>query len=229
MDTLSLPDWFTSKDMLVIDLERTGMGPYDEITEVGMAHIRDGEFNTSSVYQQLFRPKRARMQPGARRITGITDRMLEAAPPLAQYLGDIRERIGDHVVVGHNIEVDMGFLNLAFAEERLPIADNKLIDTVALMHHVMGSRMRGLANIAERMGIPKPEHEALEGLHEHRALYDVYLTAEILRRIVYMAQDTLSTWERFRQSARPYEFPIRKADPGQELEFARYLERLPSA
>lgn len=96
-------------EFVVFDLETTGAkAPPCRITEIGACRIRGGliteEFNT------LVDPETP-IPPFITGLTGIDDEMVRGAPLFRDVINDFLGFIGDSVLVAHNAQFDMGFLN----------------------------------------------------------------------------------------------------------------------
>lgn len=157
----------------VVDLELTGLDlKRDEIISVGVAPVRGGRIGADRRYWTV-RPDRP-MDPDAVKVHCLTTAELEASPPLADLLGDLREALRGRVLVAHAAWVERAFLDRAFGPlgERLPRA---ILDTAALAR-VAGLRAPGpavpqLEQLARDLGVP---------VHTpHHALGDAVTTAEV--------------------------------------------------
>lgn len=157
---------------VVLDLETTGLSPRnDEIIEIAAVKYIHGE--ESAIFETLINPgfEISTMITG---ITGIENADLEQAPAISEVLPDLIAFLGDAPVVGHNINTfDKKFLQTAYSKVGKEFK-NKTIDTLTLA----------------RKAMPELPHHRLEDLKHalnitvdvsHRALPDVYTTAEVYR------------------------------------------------
>lgn len=157
---------------VVLDLETTGLSPRnDEIIEIAAVKYIHGE--ESEIFETLVNPgfEISTMITG---ITGIENADLEQAPTISEVLPDLIAFLGDAPVVGHNINTfDKKFLQTAYSKVGKEFK-NKTIDTLTLAQKAM----------------PELPHHRLEDLKRelnievavsHRALPDVYTTAEVYR------------------------------------------------
>jgi DNA polymerase-3 subunit epsilon len=92
----------------VIDFETTGMSPRmgARATEIAVALVRDGRIVDR--YQSLMHSG-AWVPPFIERLTGISNRMLDAAPPADQVMREAAQFVGDAPLVAHNAAFDRGF------------------------------------------------------------------------------------------------------------------------
>ncbi len=160
----------------VIDVETTGGGPQTcSLTEVAAAKFRGGE--CLGTFATLVDPNDA-IPPFISALTGITDDMVRDAPSVPGVLPAFVEFVHGAVLVGHNVDFDLSFLNAALEEnDRLPL-DNLVVDTLALARRLVdpdvpNCRLSTLASGLE-----------LEHRPAHRALDDVMATADLLHRLI---------------------------------------------
>ncbi len=94
-----------------LDLETTGFDPAkDKIIEFGAVRFNQkGE--TLETLQFLVNPG-FNIPQIVTHITGITDQQLKSAPTIEEKIPEIQNFIGDLPIVGHNIQFDIGFLDI---------------------------------------------------------------------------------------------------------------------
>src|SRR5512134_59596 len=111
-----------------LDLETTGLSPWfgDRICEVGIV-ISEGR-RIKDQYQQLVNPERP-LSPGAASTNGLTDEDLLSAPFFAEIADNVLEWLRGAVVVCHNAQFDIQFLDSEFKRQGREIQIPNLIDT----------------------------------------------------------------------------------------------------
>ncbi len=186
------------QDFVVIDVETTGLCPaYDEMIEVGAIRYRGGKPEDS--FTSLIKPRR-KIDPVIEQLTGITNEMVESAPPLRDVLPDYLNFIGADVVVGHNVNFDVNFIYDACKEISINGFGNDFVDTLRLSRRMYNDLPNHkLDTIVEYF------HIAPRDLH--RSLKDCELTAACY---LNMMQDK----ERFQAAAAE---PVRKPRPLRQL------------
>ncbi len=158
-------------DFVVVDVETTGAkSPPGRITEVGAYRIRQGRITDE--WQSLVNPQTA-IPPFIAELTGITDWMVKDQPPFADIAPQLVEFIGDAVLVAHNAQFDVRFLNYeigrAFPGRQLA---NASICTVRLARRVFpGLYNYKLHTVAA--------HFSINIKNRHRAAGDAHATAQI--------------------------------------------------
>ncbi|MCU1453149.1 MAG: exonuclease, polymerase epsilon subunit family [Acidimicrobiales bacterium] len=147
----------------VIDIETTGGSAADGgITEIGAVKLRGGE---------CLGTLRTFVNPGCsipRQITvltGITEAMVEPAPPVDAVLPVLLEFLGDAVVVGHNVRYDLGYINAALERSGRARLANPEVDTCALARRLVRDEVPNcrLGTLAQRFRLAhRPSHRALD-------------------------------------------------------------------
>ena len=131
-------------------------------------------------FQTLANPG-ARLQPAISALTGLRDEELRRAPPVAAAVRRFLAFAGDAVLVAHNARFDMAFLD----NETMRLSGKRVaatvVDTVGLARRLLGRQPANLAALAYRF--------ATDARPCHRALPDAEATAEILVRLIGMAQE----------------------------------------
>jgi DNA polymerase III subunit epsilon len=164
---------------VVFDLETTGLRPGTaRPCEIGAARVERLELTDR--FQTLCNPG-ARLQPAVAALTGLRDEELRRAPPVAAAVRRFLGFAGDAVLVAHNARFDMAFLD----NETMRITGRRVnatvVDTVGLARRLLGRQPANLAALSYRF--------ATDARPCHRALPDAEATAEILVRLIGMAQE----------------------------------------
>ncbi|MFP4071934.1 MAG: PolC-type DNA polymerase III [Desulfovibrionales bacterium] len=99
-------------EFVVLDTELTGLTPRrDEIVSIGAVKIRNFQI-TAETFYTLVAPK-GEMPKTSTLIHRITPEQVREAPTLRTMLPKLLEFCGTALIVGHNIGLDMQFLNRA--------------------------------------------------------------------------------------------------------------------
>jgi DNA polymerase-3 subunit epsilon len=176
------PDPFLEEaEFVVFDLETTGLSAASsQICEVGAVRVRELELVDS--FQSLVDPQVALPETVAR-LTGLRERELRRAPPVAKVLAGFLAFSDDTLLVAHNARFDQSFL-----ERQLLVMHGRRLSepplcTAALARRLLEGRLRrvGLASLADFFGVPTTPC--------HRALPDAEATAQVLVRLIGLAQE----------------------------------------
>jgi DNA polymerase-3 subunit epsilon len=157
-------------EFLVVDTETNGLGgDRCEVTEIGAVLVGGGELHDR--WETLV-PVRMPLSRGIQRFTGVTQDMVDAAPPAEATLPDLAEQMEGRVLVAHNASFDRRVLAQAFSRADVAWPDPPTLCTVALARQLHPlARQRKLAPLAESLGI--------EVETTHRALADAETCARV--------------------------------------------------
>ncbi|HET9085626.1 MAG TPA: polyribonucleotide nucleotidyltransferase, partial [Candidatus Limnocylindrales bacterium] len=155
------------REFAVIDVETTGTdAAISDLVEIGVVKVRDGQITDR--WSTLVNPGRPII---GNQMHGITDADVAGAPSPAEAVQQALDRIGDAMVVGHNVGFDLSFLEAALPSAKLE--PGRYLDTLVLA----------------REGYPEIGQYKLETLssffgidlsQNHRALPDAEATASLL-------------------------------------------------
>src|SRR3954470_5751731 len=157
-------------EYLAVDCETNGLGGETcELTEVGAVLVGGGEPHER--WQSVVRPQRP-LGRGIQRFTGITQEMVDSAPPPEEVLPQLARRLEGRVLLAHNARFDVGVLRQAFDRAGLDWPNPPSLCTVTLARRFAPlARKRSLAPLAHSLGIEVEE--------THRALPDALTCARV--------------------------------------------------
>jgi DNA polymerase-3 subunit epsilon len=168
-------------EFVVFDLETTGLSAQTcRICELGAVRVRALEL--ADDFECLVDPGIPLPRTVAR-LTGLDDRDLRGAPPVGAVVGRFLAFAGDAALVAHNARFDQRFLERQLRRrEGRRLAEPPLC-TAALARRLLGGRVRrvGLSALAQFFGVPT--------VPCHRALPDAEATAQVLIRLIGLAQE----------------------------------------
>jgi DNA polymerase III subunit epsilon len=158
-------------EFVVVDTETNGLGgDACELVEVGVVLVGGGELHDR--WSSLVRPS-APLRRSIRRLTGITQEMLEEAPAPDAVLPQLEPILAGRPLVAHNAPFDRRVLRQAFTRIGLSWLERPVLCTAALARALLPlQRERRLGALAEALGI---EVEVA-----HRALPDAETCARVL-------------------------------------------------
>jgi len=164
----TLPQELTEKEYVVFDLETTGLDLMSNgITEIGAVKIVNGKITEQ--FTTLVKPD-YKISEENEKITGISEEMVKDAPKIGTVIPDFMKFIDGAILVAHNAEFDIKFIKRFAGAEEYEVK-NKYLDTVEMARaHLPQLKRHDLQTCADHFGI---------SFHHHRALTDVYATAEI--------------------------------------------------
>jgi len=155
---------------VVVDLETTGLdASADEIIEFAAWRLAEGQ--EPQVLSFLVRPSR-KVSFQVLRLTGITEEELAEARPLEERREEIIGFLADAIVVGHNIQFDLIFLERTLGWKVL----GDVWDTLELARIFFpGLNSYRLGALVESLNLSVPAE-----LHLHRASSDAWLAGRLL-------------------------------------------------
>ena len=160
----------------MLDFETTGLSPDAgcRITEVAALRIADGRIVDR--YVSLINCQ-VRIPSDITAITGITQAMVDTAPPVAQVLPELLDFIGSDALSAHNASFDAKFLQVESARLGLTPAYERLICSLKLSRRVFpGLASYSLGKLASNLGIRFKSAA-------HRAEADAEVSAKLLLHI----------------------------------------------
>jgi DNA polymerase-3 subunit epsilon/ATP-dependent DNA helicase DinG len=157
-----------------LDLETTGLDPSsDDIIEIGAVKFcGDDVVDTFHTMVNSYRKLPYHIQI----LTGITNREVETAPPLAAVLDALISFLGDYPIIGQSIAFDLGFLS-----EKGVSFQSRIFDTFELATILLPTLPDyRLSVIAKELGIHSSIH--------HRALADATLAKDVFLALLDKAR-----------------------------------------
>lgn len=164
-------------DYVLVDIETTGLSPItDEIIEIGAIKVKQNKIVDK--YNELIKVNRV-ISPFITNLTGITNEMLQTGKNPITVYKEFIDFIGENVIIGHNVNFDLGFLTDKCKKYINYNLTNDYVDTMYLARRLVKDTMNyKLGTLAEYFNV------SYEGAH--RGLKDVEITYEVyncLRKI----------------------------------------------
>lgn len=158
---------------IIFDTETTGFYPYqgDEIISIAAVVIENGVICAEQTFDQLVNPHRT-IPPAVCTLTGITDDMVADQCGICTVLSDFLDFIGDSILVAHNAEFDLAFLNIKLNWYTQTEIYNPVIDTFKLGRALYPQLLsHDLDTLIKYHGV--------EQRPRHTALGDALMTADV--------------------------------------------------
>ncbi len=159
---------------IIFDTETTGLDSReDRIIEFGGIELVN-KFPTGRTFHRYINAQGRSVHPDAQAVHGISDADLAGKPTFNEIVAELLEFIDGAMLVAHNANFDIGFLNAEFARLNLPPVDpDRVVDTLAIARrkHPMGPN--SLDALCRRYGIDNSHRT------KHGALLDSELLAEV--------------------------------------------------
>ena len=195
----------------VVDTELTGLNAReDEIVSIGAVRIRGMRIDPSDGYNVLVRPAMG-LPKFSTLIHRITPEAVENAPRLKTVLPGFIDWLGDTLIVGHHVGLDMGFLNRACRTHFGAGLKSPCLDTMRMAQAFQEEQWSfrddafslkisyNLGNLSVLYGLPRlPEHDAFAD-----ALQAAYLFLFLARKL---RKGNVRTLRDLHQAAKPRRF-----------------------
>ena len=164
---------------VVFDIETTGFSAMkDKIIEIGAVKVVDGKITerfSEFVNPQIPIPFRIEQ------LTSINDNMVKDAPTIDVILPKFEEFCRGCVMVAHNAEFDMSFIQKNYEDLGIEREDT-IVDTVGMARFLLPQLNRfKLDTVAKAVGVSLEHHD--------RAVDDAACTAEIFEKFIPMCEE----------------------------------------
>ena len=157
------------------DTETTGVKA-ETCTVIELGAVKFSKEGVISEFSTLINPK-IPIPPAITQLTHISASMVKDSPFMKEVLPYFVEFIGKSILMGHNVQFDLNFLNSECEKHGLPYVKNRALDTLRI----------------SRWAYPKAEHHRLDFLadalkinkgYSHRALDDAVTCMNLFLRIL---------------------------------------------
>jgi len=197
-----LPDWlqrqhdlnkrFDAKrgigntDFVAFDTELTGLDfKQDAIISIGAVKLRGTTILPGKTFYRLVKPE-CELKHKSVVVHELTHTDLECGEDLLEVIRDFVQFIGDAVLIGHFVHIDLNFVNKPLQQAFGVSLKNPALDTSTLhdwlydndtrfARHYKGMTMKSdLFSMAKKYGV--------DGGKSHNAFSDAYITAQLFQR-----------------------------------------------
>ena len=158
---------------VVLDLETTGLNcVYNRIIEFGAVRVENGM--VTETFDLLINPE-CPLPKKIVEITHITDSMLEKQPTIKEALPKILDFIGDAILVTHNADFDISFLQQSLVRCGYEELKNPIVDTLSLSRYLFPeSKSHRLGSLCRNMEVIYDEDSAHRADYDAKVLNDVW-------------------------------------------------------
>ena len=157
----------------ILDIETTGGSPrVEKITEIAV-FFHDGAKITGE-WSTLINPEKS-IPPFITGLTGITNDMVADAPRFYEIAKELVERTEGHIIVGHNVKFDYGFIKSEFGRLGYDF-QRDTICTIQLSRKIIpGHKSYSLGKLCAEIGIGITDR--------HRAAGDALATVKLFEML----------------------------------------------
>ena len=164
---------------IVWDTETTGFDPEggDRLVEIGAIELSN-HVPTGRVFHQYINPERD-MPQGAFEVHGLSEEFLKDYPVFKEVGQKFLDFVGDGVLIAHNANFDMKFINAELKWAELPsIPMNRSLDTLEIARRKFPGAQNSLDALCRRFSVDN------SGREKHGALLDSELLAEVYLELI---------------------------------------------
>ena len=164
---------------IVLDTETTGLDPASghRVVEIGCVELIN-HLPTGVVFHQYINPERD-MPQEAFNVHGLSEEFLSDKPVFADIAQDFCDFVREDVMVIHNADFDMKFLNWELKLlNRAVLPREQAVDTVAMARRRFPGSPANLDALCRRFGIDNSARD------KHGALLDAELLAEVYLELI---------------------------------------------
>lgn len=168
--------WNQAK-LVVFDTETTGFNPFagDEIISLSGIVVENGEIRYDQIFDQLVNPYRF-IPEQVQELTGITNEMVTDKPNIFEAIEHFLEFSGDAILVAHNAEFDLNFLNVKLRRICGLKVQNPALDTCMLARSLYSYlESHSLDYLIEYFNMPSHGR--------HTSLGDSVITAQLFQNL----------------------------------------------
>lgn len=164
-----LPLVMSEREIVFADIESTGFGQYDDITEIGAVRVDVVNGKVLDKFDTFIHLKTMKkVPPKIVELTRITTEMLQDAPQLETVLPAFQSFVGNSVLSFHNATFDWRMLQKKYSLIGRQL-DNEVICTMKLFRYLHPDQPSNLDGVTTFYGTPIEGH--------HRAYVDCKWTA----------------------------------------------------
>ena len=169
------------KSYIAFDIETTGLNQQEhEIIEIGALKVRQGK--VTQRFMEFIKPECA-IPAQITELTGISDKMVEAARSCREVLADFVDFCQEDILIGHNVQFDFSFV-WNHAQKNGYAFEHKGIDTLKIAkaaHPSLPSKKLGALC----------EHYQIQNPAAHRAYYDALATAKLYQTLAHYYEESM--------------------------------------
>ena len=205
---LNLQSIINETDFVAFDTELTGLDfKQDSIISLGAVKLHGTTILAGKTFYRLVKPE-CELKHKSVVVHELTHADLECAENLLEVIGDFVKFIGDAVLIGHFVHIDLNFVNKPLQQAYGVSLKNPALDTSTLhdwlydndtrfARHYKGMTMKSdLFSMAKKYGV--------EGGKSHNAFSDAYITAQLFQRFVpFLPGCGIKTLKELLKVARP--------------------------
>ena len=169
---------------LILDTETTGLSfDIDKIIEIGIVELKENVL-TQNYFHEYVNPEKD-ISLSAQKVHGISNEFLMDKPVFSKTAQKFLDFIRDDVIIIHNAEFDISFINKELQNCGFNRINNTIIDTIKLAKKEFPGQAVNLDSLCRKLNINNTRQ------NYHGALLDATLLSKVYLKLTTGKQETL--------------------------------------
>ena len=169
---------------LILDTETTGLSfDIDKIIEIGIVELKENVL-TQNYFHEYVNPEKD-ISLSAQKVHGISNEFLINKPVFSKIAQKFLDFIKDDIIIIHNAEFDINFINKELQNCGFNKINNIVIDTIKLAKKEFPGQAVNLDSLCRKLNINNTRQ------NYHGALLDATLLSKVYLKLTTGKQETL--------------------------------------
>ena len=169
---------------LILDTETTGLSfDIDKIIEIGIVELKENVL-TQNYFHEYVNPEKD-INLSAQKVHGISNEFLTDKPTFSKIAEKFLDFIKDDIIIIHNAEFDINFINKELQNCGFNKINNTIIDTIKLAKKEFPGQAVNLDSLCRKLNINNTRQ------NYHGALLDATLLSKVYLKLTTGKQETL--------------------------------------
>ena len=170
---------------LILDTETTGLDfARDKIIEIGIVELKDNVLTQNSFHEYINPEKDISIS--AQKVHGISNEFIMNKPTFNQIAQNFLDFIKNDVLIIHNADFDMHFINKELQNSGFKCINNVIIDTIKIAKKEFPSQTVNLDALCRKLNVTNTR----QGYHG--ALLDATLLSKVFLKLTTGKQEILN-------------------------------------
>ena len=169
---------------LILDTETTGLSfDVDKIIEIGIVELKENVL-TQNYFHEYINPEKD-ISISAQKVHGISNEFLIDKPVFSKIAQKFLDFIKDDIIIIHNAEFDINFINKELQDCGLSRINNVIIDTIKLAKKEFPGQTVNLDSLCRKLNVNNTRQ------NYHGALLDATLLSKVYLKLTTGKQESL--------------------------------------
>ena len=170
---------------LILDTETTGLNFNDDkLIEIGIVELKE-DILTQNYFHEYINPEKD-ISLSAQKVHGISNRFLIDKPVFSEIAQKLLDFIQDDILIIHNAEFDINFINKELHNCGYNKISNFVIDTIKIAKKEFPGQAVNLDSLCRKLSVNNTRK------NYHGALLDATLLSKVYLKLTTGKQETLN-------------------------------------